>query len=134
VKYGVHDLRKRTPRRSILAGDVLGLDPIQMLKFHTAPAKIYTQIEHAVCFSKRSDPKSVEGILYYGNWQENKNFLLTLFEPEAPAVIHYLEPPATQFHGLLLEDDLSSGIHIHKSIFEHFHKQFKNFLLKGTNL
>jgi hypothetical protein len=34
---------------------------------------------------------------------------------------------------LLLEDDLSSGIHIHKSIFENFHKQFKNSLLKGTN-
>jgi hypothetical protein len=34
---------------------------------------------------------------------------------------------------LLLEDDLSSNNHIHKSIFEHFHNQFKNFLLKGTN-
>jgi thiamine kinase-like enzyme len=34
---------------------------------------------------------------------------------------------------LLLEDDLSSLIHIHKSIFDHFHKQLKNFLLKGTN-
>jgi hypothetical protein len=34
---------------------------------------------------------------------------------------------------LILEDDLSLGIHIHKSIFEHFHKQFKNFILKGTN-
>jgi hypothetical protein len=85
------------------------------------------------CLSKRSDPKSVGGILYSGKWQENKNFFLTLFEPEAPAIIDYLQPPATQFDDLILEDDLSSGIHIHKSIFECFHKQFKNFLLKVTN-
>jgi hypothetical protein len=60
-------------------------------------------------------------------------FLLTLFEPEAPAIIDYLEPPATHFDDLLLEDDLSSGIHIHKYIFEHFYKQFIHFILKGTN-
>jgi hypothetical protein len=82
--------------------------------------------------SKRSDPKSFGGILYAAKWQENKIFLLALFEPVAPAILDYLEPPATQFDDLLLEDDLSLGIHIHKSIFEHFHKQFKNFLLKGT--
>jgi hypothetical protein len=82
--------------------------------------------------SKRSDPKSVGGILYSGKWQDNKDFLLTLFEPGAPAIIDHLEPPAKQFDDLLLEDDLLSLIHIHKSIFEHFDKQFKNFLLKGT--
>jgi hypothetical protein len=85
------------------------------------------------CLSKRSYPKFVGGILYSIQWQENKDFLLTLFEPEAPAIIDYLEPPATLFDDLLLKDDLSSTIHIHKSIFEHFHKQFKNFILKGTN-
>jgi hypothetical protein len=69
---------------------------------------------HLQCLSKRSDPNYVGGILYYGKWQENKDFLLTLFEPEAPAIIDYLEPPATRFDDLLLEDDLSSVIHIHK--------------------
>jgi hypothetical protein len=59
--------------------------------------------------------------------------LLTLSEPEAPAIINFLEPPTTQFDDLILKDDLSSGIHIHKSIFEHFHKQFKKILLKETN-
>jgi hypothetical protein len=56
-----------------------------------------------------------------------------LFELRAPAILDHLEPPATQFDDLLLKDDLSSIIHIHKSIFEQFDKQFKNFLSKGTN-
>jgi hypothetical protein len=85
------------------------------------------------CLSKRSDPKYVDGILYSGKWQDNKEFFLTLFDPGAPAIIDHLEPPATQFDDLLLEDDLSSIIHIHKSVFEQFGKQFKNFLSKGTN-
>jgi hypothetical protein len=85
------------------------------------------------CLSKCSDPKSVGGILYSGKWQENQDFLLTLFEPGASAIIDRLEPPVTQFDDLLLEDDLSSIIHIHKSVFEHFDNQFKNFLSKGTN-
>jgi hypothetical protein len=34
---------------------------------------------------------------------------------------------------LLLEDDLSSIIHIHKSVSEHFDKQFRKILSKGTN-
>jgi hypothetical protein len=101
--------------------------PIMKVKFTPIVQMVLLQ-----CLSKRSDPKSVRGILYSGKWQENKDFLLTLFEPEAPTIIDYLEPPATQFDDLILEDDLSSGIHIHKSIFEHFHKQFKNFLFKGT--
>jgi hypothetical protein len=85
------------------------------------------------CLSKRSDPKSVGGILYSGKWKENKDFLLTLFEPGEPAITDRLEPPAMRFDDFLLKDDLSSIIHIHKSVFEHFDKQLKNFLLKGTN-
>jgi hypothetical protein len=59
------------------------------------------------CLSKRSDPKSVGGILYSGKWQENKDFLLALFEPEEPVIIDHIEPPATRFDDFLLEDDLS---------------------------
>jgi predicted transcriptional regulator YdeE len=70
---------------------------------------------------------------YYGKWQENKDFLITLFEPGSPAIIDHLKPPATRFDDLLLEDDCSSIIHIHKSVFEHFDKQFKNFLSKGIH-
>jgi hypothetical protein len=85
------------------------------------------------CLSKCSDPKYVGGILYYGKRQDNKDLLLTLLQPEAPAIMDYLEPPATRFDDLILEEKLSSDIHIHKSIFEHCHKQFKKILLKGTN-
>jgi hypothetical protein len=90
------------------------------------------QIVLLQCLSKLSDPKSVGGILYSGKWLENKDFLLTLFNPGAPAIIDHLELPAILFDDLLLEDDLSSIINIHKSVFEHFDKQFKNFLSKGT--
>jgi hypothetical protein len=64
--------------------------PIMKVKFTWIVQMVLLQ-----CLSKRSYPKSVGGILYSGKWQDNKDFLLTLFEPEAPAIIDYIKPTAT---------------------------------------
>jgi hypothetical protein len=69
------------------------------------------------CFSQYEDPKSLGGILFSGNCQENQDFLLTLFDPKARAILQYIEPPTTICDRLLQDDDLSSIITIPKCVF-----------------
>ena len=84
------------------------------------------------CFSKTDDPTSVGGILHSGSYQDNKEFLLSLFDPNQLAILGILEPPAFQF-ARLIDDKISPPIALPDCVLRHFNKMFKRVLKRGSD-
>jgi hypothetical protein len=96
--------------------------PVMREEFSTKIQMVLLQ-----CLCDHDDPLSVGGILHGGKWQDNREFLLQLFDPEQRAIVPHLKAPASRFDSLL-ETPLSPLLSIPDCVFHHFHHSIKTFM------